>query len=124
VSYGTSKYNSLTCVTCRQPVPEDIEQLDYFGQVALRPAVNDVGNFLEESYSLVESIGALFKLLSNVDKSALDDALLSQCFWMGWELTDEAVRRVKLAQTAWQHVRGFTEDARAESAQAPAKKEG
>jgi hypothetical protein len=115
----------VRCITCLQPVPEDIEQLNYFGQVALRPASDAVGNFLEESHLLVKSIEAMFKLLSNVDKSALDDEFLDHCLWLGWELADEAGRRVKVAQDAWErHARGLTEDARAESAQAPAKKEG
>src|SRR2546428_6438451 len=97
-----TKQSPVQCVTCRQPVPEDIEELNYFAQTTTRPAADDVENFLAELRDLTEYIETLFVLLCNVNKSALDESQLYSCHGLGWELALEAKRRVRLALGAWE----------------------
>jgi hypothetical protein len=101
-----------------------VEQLDYFAQVALKPAANDVENFLAETRDITEYIEALFTLLAGVPMSVLDDSLLRRCHHLGWALAQEARHRVELADGALELREKRLAEEPAESAQAPAKKEG
>src|SRR3954447_2500195 len=88
------------CVTCRQPLPEDIKEIAYFAQNATRPEAEEAENFLAELGDLTAYLEVLFILLSNVDKFALDEHQLYHAHGLGWALATEARRRVELADEA------------------------
>ncbi len=80
--------------------PRVPERLNYFAQSALKAEADDVENFLTELRDLTGYIEALFILLAEVPKSALDDSLLSHSHHLGWSLAQEARHRVELAYEA------------------------
>jgi hypothetical protein len=114
----------VLCVTCRQPVPEDVKQLDYFAQTSLKPEADDVENFLAELRDLTHYLESLFILLVNADKSALDDDRLYNCFSLGWSLASEAWRRVELADAACDLQEKRLKEAEAGNGQTAGGKEG
>ncbi len=114
----------VRCITCLQPVPESMEQLDYLAQTALKPEADDVENFLAEIRDITEYIEALFTLLAGVPTMVLDDTLLHRCHHFGWALAQEARHRVELADEALKIRETRLAEEPAESAQAPAKTEG
>jgi len=92
----------VTCVTCRQPVPEATERLRYFTQSARKPEADAVANFLEELDELTGFLETLFNLLAAVPASALSAPLLAQCHHLGWALAEETRQRVQVAAAAWE----------------------
>jgi hypothetical protein len=91
----------VLCVTCRQAVPESIPNINYFSGNLTKPTSDDVGCFLDDLRDLTSYLEALFRLLCNMEDSALDRHFLSDCLSLGWELASEARRRQALADDAW-----------------------
>jgi hypothetical protein len=119
-----TKQRPVQCVTCRQPVPESTEQLNYFAQSALKAEADDVENFLTELRDITRYIEALFILLTEAPKSALDDNLLSRSHHLGWSLAQEARQRVELVYEAQELREKRLAPESAVINQAQAKKEG
>src|SRR2546430_3034380 len=90
----------VKCVTCRQPVPESVERLNYFAQLAFKPEADEVENFLQEFRDITEHIESFFFLLINVDKGMLDDDRLYKCLYLGEALATAASHRGALAEQA------------------------
>src|SRR6267142_3442770 len=97
----TPKDSQVLCPACRQDVPESIPDLNYFAGNMMRPAVDDVGTFLDDLRDIISYIESLFKLLAHMDKSALDYDFLHDCLHLGWELSTQARERQYLADEAW-----------------------
>ena len=95
------KDSPVLCPACRQAVPESVEEINYFGGTCTRPAVDDVGCFLDDLRDLTSYLEALFRLLCSVEDSALDRDFLRDCLNLGWALASETRRRQSLADDAW-----------------------
>ena len=121
---SATKQSPVQCVTCRQPVPESVEELHYFAQTAVKPEADDVETFLLELTDLTDYVEVLHILLCNVDKSALEENQLYACHRLGWHLAEEAKHRLDLAREAWRLHEGCLREAPAVSDQAHARKEG
>jgi hypothetical protein len=63
-----AKQSLVKCVTCRQPVPENLEQLDYFAQLALKPEADDVRNF-GSSRESVGDFGSFYSVFQLSEKT-------------------------------------------------------
>jgi hypothetical protein len=97
----TPKDSPVLCPACRQDVPESVADLNYFAGNCTRPAVDDVGAFLDDLRDLTAYLETLFKLLCHMEDSALDHQFLHHCLYLGWALASETRQRHALADDAW-----------------------
>ena len=92
----------LPCITCHQPLPEDITHIGAFAQLPLLPTADDLGDLQQEVTDIIGHLKALFQLLMACPKADLDDDLLSTCLDLGSELAEEARRHLARASEAWE----------------------
>jgi|RhiMetdeSRZDD1v2_1073273.scaffolds.fasta_scaffold79694_7 hypothetical protein len=97
-----TKHPPLPCIACHQPLPPQVERISYFAQGPLLPTADDREELQQEVRDIIGYIGALFQLLVECPKAALDNALLSTCFELGDNLAEEAQRHLALVQEAWE----------------------
>jgi hypothetical protein len=114
----------LRCITCYQPLPQDVEHIHYFSQCSLSPEDDDADGLLVEVQDLSRYMHTLFQLLFEANASSLDDQLLHNCHELALDLAEEATRRTALALDALR----LREERQREQAQASndtlARKEG
>ena len=87
-----------TCITCDQPLPKQQTEVEFFAQVKLLPADDDLHEWGIGTERLLHYLDAVFALLHDARKAGEDVDNYLQL--LGADLTREALRRLARLEAA------------------------